>query len=240
MPELTSAVPKNYIGLWERTLLEQYGPGTLTNDRPAEVFWLQTKLWHADIRVPLERPDFSSCKSLDDCDRDQLEFLIGQEGFCGLTRVEGKICSWLRMHDLNPGHALDIGRMHHETDHLIYEYGIAEKYLEHWTLVDGSRAADSAVLKHQTSDQFLLVAGDHAMRLTPRAPARQDADIYRPVSERSTQELYWQASLALSLCRSRGDNWTVQISTHPWLESTEFNHSEYELCNEATLNRSGS
>ena len=115
MAELLPAVPDAYLGLWERTLLERYSDGTLTSDRPARVFWMQSPLWHADLRISLDRPDFAAIDSLDECSDAQLAFIAGQEAFFGITRVEGVVCTWLRLFDLRPGVALDIGRMAFET-----------------------------------------------------------------------------------------------------------------------------
>ena len=217
MAGLLPELPASWQGLWERTLLERYSPGTLTSDRPARVFWLQTALWHADIRIPLERPDFSGTGSLEECDDQQLAFIAGQEAFCGVTRVEGVICTWNRLFDLKPDTALDVARMEFKSDELIHETGIAESYLEHWSLVAGSR--DSGPVEFRVARGTLwLRAGKWAVAVTPRGPAPAGIDIYTAVEDLPRDELFWRASLGVTLCENTGGEWIARLSTHPWLE----------------------
>lgn len=219
MADLLAPVPDAYCGLWERTLLERYSQGTLTSDRPARVFWMQTSVWHADLRIPLDRPDFSSADALDRCDDAQLAFIAGQEGFFGITRVEGTVCTWLRLADLRPGTALDIGRMDFQSDSLLFEHGIAEAYLEHWTLKKNSRPAASVpALQRDGTGALLLTAGDWRIRVRQRQAAPEHADPYAPLDRLGREELLWRASLEITLCERRGDLWIAVLSTHPWIE----------------------
>lgn len=219
MLERLTQLPACWQGLWERTLLERHGPGTLTNDRPAHVYWLQTPQWHADLRIPLDRPDFSGVQSLDDCNDEQLRFLTRQEAFCGLTRVEGDICTWSRLYDLNPGTALDVARMQFESDFLIIETGIAENYLEHWTLVPNSRPAPEDVpIQEMDESTFMLRSGHWSVWVTLRAAPPDNMDLYADAHSRDRAQLIWQASLAMSLCEHTSVGWTVRLSTLPWLE----------------------
>ncbi len=219
MLERLADLPACWHGLWERTLLERRGPGTLTNDRPAHVYWLQTSKWHADLRIPLERPDYSGVKCLDDCDDEQLRFLARQEAFCGLTRVEGNICTWSRLFDLSPGTALDVARMQFESDFLIIETGIAEDYLEHWTLVPKSRPdGDEEPIQETDNETFLLRSGNWSIWVTPRPSPPAHFDPYADACTRDRAQLIWQASLAMSLCERTPVGWTVRLSTLPWLE----------------------
>ncbi|MEM6463077.1 MAG: hypothetical protein AAF724_14285 [Pseudomonadota bacterium] len=212
-------VPGEWQGLWKRTLLERRGPGSLTNDRPAEVFWLQTPLWHADIRIPAQRPYFSGISSLQECNRAQLEFLAGQEAFFGITRVEGCTCTWSRLMDLNPGTALDVAYMRFESDTLIVESGIAEDYLEHWELVPDSRpAANAESLIPLDGTSFMLAAGEWSICVTPRTKAPSEIDLYAQTADRTLDDLLWQATLVFSLCQKTPSGWTIRLSTLPWLE----------------------
>lgn len=211
-------VPAAYRGLWERTLLERYGTGTLTDDRPARVFWLQTESWHADLRIPLERPDFGGIEELADCRDDQLAFLAGQEGFCGLTRVEGRVCTWARLFDLRPGTMLDAARMD-PREGLLIEHGIAEAYREEWTLVAGSRGDGLASTAERSADGALvLTAGDWRVVVTPRPVAPPAVDPYQPIAKCDRAALLWRAGLALTLCRRVDGGWRVEHATHPWQE----------------------
>ncbi|WP_419912148.1 hypothetical protein [Hoeflea sp.] len=212
-------LPARWRGLWERTLLERRGPGILTNDRPARVYWLQTPLWHADLRIPLERPDFASVSSLESCSEQQLAFIAGQEAFCGITRVEGGICTWSRLFDLNPGTALDVARMRFEKENLIVEDGIAEDYLEHWTLVPGSRPEpDTSPIVESGDGAFLLCSGKWAVHVATRSTPPKEIDLYQTSGQPSRSHLVWQASLSLSLCERTSSGWQVRLSTLPWME----------------------
>jgi hypothetical protein len=223
-------VPAAYRGLWERTLLERYGTGTLTDDRPARVFWLQTERWHADLRIPLERPDFAGIGELPACSDAQLAFLAGQEGFCGLTRVEGRVCTWARLFDLRPGAMLDAARMEPRED-LLVEHGIAEAYREEWTLVAGSRGDGRGSTARRSSEgDLILTAGDWRVVVRPRPAAPEGVDPYQPVAEAGRGALLWRASLALTLCRRDECGWRAVHSTHPWLEGLSMPHEAALPC----------
>lgn len=219
LPEL----PPRWHGLWERTLLERYGPGSLTSDRPARVYWLQTPQWHADIRIPLERPSFDGVAALAACDHNQLSFIAGQEAFCGLTRVDGKICTWLRMFDLNPGTSLDVARMDFSHEGLIVETGIAEKYVEHWSLTAGSKPGRETPEPVSVSGQAMFLAsGNWGIHIALRPEPADEFDLYCHPGKRSREHLIWQSSLCLSLCEHAGGAWNVRLSTFPWLEGRIF------------------
>lgn len=228
--DVLSMVPPHYVGLWERTLLERYGEGSLTSGRPAKVFWLQTQLWHADLRIPLDRPDFSSVQTLEECRKEQLDFIAGQEGFCGLTRVAGTVCTWLRVFDLRPGSALDIGRMEFASEDLLKERGIAEDYLEHWSRKPGS-TGPSGVSSGQNA--LLLIAGEWAVYVKPRSEAKSAFDPYRPANDLDHDELAWRASLELSLCQKQDNDWTITLSNHPWREGVTLSGDHFAPIAEA-------
>lgn len=229
MLERMMELPQHWQGLWHRTLLERRGAGSLTNDRPAEVYWLQTPLWHADLRIPDDRPDFSGVTSLDGCNDDQLAFIAGQEGFCGVTRVEGSICTWSRLFDLNPGTALDVARMRFEHEDFIIETGIVEDYTEHWKRVPGSEPApglppaDCALI-----DGIFLQSGDWGVQVNPREGAPDGIDLYCETAARGREHLLWQASLAISLCERTPAGWITRLSTHPWREGQALTVAESE------------
>lgn len=219
MAELLPDVPDAYCGLWERTLLERYSDGSLTSDRPAQVFWMQTPLFHCDLRVPLDRPDFSGIGGVDACSDAQLAFIAGQEAFFGITRVDGIVCTWLRLFDLRPGTALDIGRMEFHDADLLFERGIAEDYLEHWSRRTGSiPVKGQPSLQRDGSGRLLLTSGNWRMRLAPRLPAPTESDPYAPLDRLDRAALAWRASLEVTLCEKRADGWTAVLSTHPWVE----------------------
>ena len=63
---------------------------------------MQTQSWHAAIRVHANRPAFTGKTGLNELDRAALMELAKQQGFCGVTQVDGDICRWLRRHDFQP------------------------------------------------------------------------------------------------------------------------------------------
>lgn len=130
-------VPKPYRGMWRRTLLEQAG----VIDTTTMVLVIQTEQYHADIRIPKARPDFSHKARLEDCSSEQLYWLATQQGFTGITHIDGNICQWLRDHDFQPSNdQRDIGEMTFESDDIVVETGIDTEYREIW-----ERIADSQI-----------------------------------------------------------------------------------------------
>lgn len=204
-------VPQAYRGLWERTLIERDCAAGAGKEQDERVFWLQTENWHADLRIPLERPAFTNIDTIDDCSDAQLGFIARQEGFCGLTKVEGSVCTWLRIHDLQPGTALDVGRMSSAEPDFIVETGISRDYLEHWRKVPGS---DGACGVTSAAGEMMLQAGRFSMRIRPRPPAPAHADSYAPVETLDRAHLLWRASLEITLLEET----RAVLSTHPWLE----------------------
>jgi hypothetical protein len=100
-------VPARYIGLWYRTLLET---GDGQRDINTRRYWIQTRSWHADLRVRPDRPDFTGVTTLRECSDVQLEWLCGEQGFAGFTRVHGDLCHWDRLLDSSLRDTMDVGR----------------------------------------------------------------------------------------------------------------------------------
>jgi hypothetical protein len=189
-------VPARYRGIWRRSLLvTPDGRDTTTT-----VFWLQAAHWHADIRIPAGRPDFSQVGSLDACSAAQRAWLATQQGFAGITqvRVDGQreVCSWQRRIDRQPPQAVpDEGWMRFTPDRLV-ETGVHASYLEHWHRLPGTEEG-IGVLRAGGGPgqvtQMLFLAGKHVMHLAwpaaaalPATPGldltisfgRRDRDVY--------------------------------------------------------------
>jgi len=218
---MTDQMPEPYWGLWERTLLETY-EGELTHtDRATRVFWLQTPLWHADLRVPADRPGFAGVKTLADCTDAQLRFIAGQEGFAGTTAVDGDICTWTRVHDLNPLGLGDVGRMAFETTDFLIEWGVEAAYLEHWVRKVAPGNAPPAATPDTLPDGALwLQVGDAAILTRPRSGADRPELMSRALDTLGRDDLLWRASLEFTLYRLEGVRWQASLSTHPWIEGT--------------------
>lgn len=203
-------VPPRYRGIWRRSLLAT----PELRDTATTVFWLQGPSWHADIRIPAGRPDFSGVDSLAACSPAQRAWLATQQGFAGITRVRrdlaGEVCSWQRLIDFQPPQAApDEGWMRFEPDRLV-ETGVHAPYLEHWhRLPDTDRRM--AVLRAGGGDpaqpaEMLFLAGDHVMHLRGSGPAPAGAV---------------RLDLAISFGRRQADGYVILHSTMPWLEGRQ-------------------
>eukprot|EP00455_Lapot_gusevi_P010039 TRINITY_DN14517_c0_g2_i2.p1 TRINITY_DN14517_c0_g2~~TRINITY_DN14517_c0_g2_i2.p1 ORF type:complete len:343 (-),score=30.60 TRINITY_DN14517_c0_g2_i2:87-1010(-) len=133
------------LGLWSREVLEE--PIGELIDTTTRVFWLQTASSFADIRIPANRPDFSSVSSLEECSYEQLLWLARQKGFGGVANVNVEysqdsasptrsVCTWYRHVDFQPCSGVpDAGFVYVKTDQdstVMYEYGTSWDYKEIW------------------------------------------------------------------------------------------------------------
>lgn len=173
------ALPASYLGLWRRSLLEQNG----CEDTTSLVLWLQADAQHIDIRIPASRPDFSNCADLQDCSSAQLRWLATQQGFAGITTVNGSVCQWHRELDFQPSTGVaDIGKTEFDGAHRLLETGIEASYFEVWEKTTGSELNMSAHQLQSTSSNGnevmarLLIAGKHFAFIRPRNLDLPDAD----------------------------------------------------------------
>lgn len=213
-PELqTAPVPDRYCGVWQRSLLVT----PELRDTETTVFWLQTGRWHADIRLPAGRPDFSGVRQLADCSMQQLEWLRQQQGFAGVTEVDisvtPEICRWHRVVDFQPPTAIaDAGTMEFESGVLI-EKGVHADYLEHWHKLPDSDASFTVLRPSAQSAplQLLLVAGAYVMRVRERQIGWESG---------AALEAILDFEISFGVCDA--DGWRVKHSTLPWLEGQHF------------------
>lgn len=204
------AVPARYRGIWRRSLLEtEAGRDTATT-----VFWLQAAHWHADIRIPAGRPDFTGIGGIDACPATHRAWLATQQGFAGMTSVRaqarGELCSWRRIVDYQPPQERpDEGWMRFDGECLV-ETGAHERYLEHWhPLADA--ASPMAVLRAVDSGhapaEMLFLAGRYAMHVRwPRAASPAAGP---------------RLDLEISFAQRRAGRLAIAHSTLPWMEGRE-------------------
>jgi hypothetical protein len=160
---MTARVPDHYIGVWQRERLKRGSEPWDLNNR---VYWLQTHRWHADVRIPRDRPDFSGVTSLAQCSDVQLRALLKQESFCGITVVEDDICRWVRQIDMRLRETNDFGRMRFDVN-MVEEFGIEIDSYEIWRRLPGSQNVSFALERasippaaDDASRAILCVAGD--------------------------------------------------------------------------------
>ena len=159
-------IPDRYHGVWQRTLLET----PTERDTTTWVRWLQTGLWHGDLRVPTA------------ANRNTVAGRAEQQGFGGTTLItqpdaaQPEVCTWQRQIDLQPPRSTpDAGHMVFESPDVVHETGIHGTYFEEWQRLPGSlgtRIALAALDERGTpTAERLLVSGRYLMHLRPRRTA---------------------------------------------------------------------
>lgn len=165
-PAPDAVVPERYRGVWVRTLLDT----PELRDTTTRVHWLQTDLWHADLRV------IAGVDPETPAGRAQLQ------GFCGTTVIEvfqdqrPDVCTWHRVWDIQPPRSTpDAGYMVFETPERLVEKGVYGSYLEVWERLPGSQGSCQSLEAvdddGRPTGERLLLAGDYFMRVRPRSTA---------------------------------------------------------------------
>lgn len=222
--ESPAPVPDAYLGAWRRSLLET----AAGRDERSLVVWLQTPRWHADLRLPADRPDFSDIDRLADCDDGQLSWLARQQGFCGITQVEGARCRWQRLMDFQPASgSRDIGHMAFDGERVI-ETGVESDYLEIWERLPQSRGGSAAlelVVERgalPARPAWLLVAGDCFMFVRDRMHRLPDAaDLPQLIARTRPSRVLLLDWLNVEISfghRTGSTPWRIEHSTLPWRE----------------------
>ncbi len=213
-------VPPEYLGVWKRTLLRT----PQREDTTTQVYWMQTQSWHADIRVPANRPTFDGKTALDQLNKAELMELAKQQGFCGTTVVDEDICRWLRQYDFQPpSGANDIGRMEFEGPDRVLEYGVDAEYFEIWDRLPGSRGKTSAVQVSGDPLSLLLSAGEYVMSVRPRAAKLPTASHLTAFLEGKNGQIV-RETLDFEISFGRwiaADAWRIELSTLPWMTGLE-------------------
>jgi hypothetical protein len=186
------------------------------------VIWLQTRDWHGDLRIPASRPDFSQTRSLQECTQEQLRWLLRQEGFAGITRVDGDICEWQRKLDYRPTGLRDVGRMVC-SEETIEEYGVEQDYFERWARESIAAAPHSAWQARVSGRvEILLRVGDRFMYFRPRNIEMRMAELcWAEVgAKRATEDmLRLLGDFEISFGMVGGESgWHILHSTLPWQE----------------------
>jgi hypothetical protein len=210
--------------VWQRTLLE--APGRC--DTTSRVYWLQTKSWHADIRVPADRPAVPSNASLQQLPREILLALARQQGFAGITQVDGDICRWLRKVDYQPPTgANDIGRMQFDSADRVIERGVEANYLEIWERLPESLGATSVsgfpigIADGAAPSSLLLTAGECFVLVHPRSGDLPRAESLLDLARHMTDARLAAAldfEISFGWRDATGDVGRIELSTLPWRE----------------------
>lgn len=211
-------MPAGYIGVWQRRLLRT----PTLEDTTTTVFWLQTHHWHADVRIPADRPPCRGRAGLAELSRDELSGLARQQGFAGATRVVGDVCHWDRKADFQPpsGHD-DFGRMQFEGSERCFEHGVDRNYFDIWERMPGSQGPSYGRVRPQPPRPcWLFRAGDFAMRVQPRVETLPVApSLAALAADADDDQLRRWLDFELSFGPVDGmGRWRITHSTWPWLE----------------------
>uniref|UniRef100_E6PK33 Uncharacterized protein n=1 Tax=mine drainage metagenome TaxID=410659 RepID=E6PK33_9ZZZZ len=223
---MSDTVPPHYQGLWRRTLLT--APGL--RDDTTLVLWLQTAQWHADLRIPADRPPCKGRTSLHDCSRDELLGLLRQEGFAGITQVQGDTCEWLRQLDYRPTGRRDLGSMAFSPAcDAIDEVGIEADYAERWEREpQGSGTQAMVHVPDERAPVLWLASGSCFMRVRPRAMRAEEVRAaWTRVQNGSAhdEELRQLADFEISFGDIAHGQGQIIHSTLPWLEGARLKPS---------------
>ena len=205
--------------MWQRTLLET----PTERDTTTWVRWLQTGLWHGDLRVPLE------------ADRNTPAGRAELQGFGGTTLItqpdpkQPEVCTWQRQIDLQPPRSTpDAGHMVFESPDVVHETGIHGKYFEVWERLPGStgtRIALAALDDQGTpTAERLLVAGRYLMHLRPRSAAwpadTAPDDTLAEVLARHPQQAEALLDFDIRFGTLERSVWTIERATLPAWEGS--------------------
>ncbi len=217
---------KELVGVWHRRSIETENG---QKDTTTQVFWLQTHSCFGDIRIPLNRTPCSEHRSVNELSALEAIALSGQQGFGGITQVEGSTCQWHRHIDYQPPNgSRDIGLLAWEQNILI-ESGVEATYREEWERVDnGSTGCCALVLEANkplaaSSWQGCFVSvGDYFVYLLDRRTALPKADSLKFLLESAQDGPQRQGYLNCEISfghRSCGRiPWEIELSTLPWRE----------------------
>jgi hypothetical protein len=231
-PHASVPVPSNYLGVWQRELLET----TTKKDTSSLVLWMQTQYYHIDLRIPANRVNLRAAKSLQDYNNDELLLLATQQGFAGITQVtpantqSSDVCQWLRETDYQPAtDARDIGKMVFTDANTLIETGVDDTYLEVWRRLDSIQESYSfqfTVGKNRHNLEvpaYLMRVGSYVAYARSRTVVLPKAlslnyaiHAYKPIREHLLDWLDMEISFGEIL---DAQNWQIKHSSLPFREN---------------------
>ncbi|HEY9824113.1 MAG TPA: hypothetical protein V6D19_01590 [Stenomitos sp.] len=218
---------EDLVGVWRRRSIE-LEDGQI--DTTTQVFWLQTQACFGDIRIPLERPELPLHRDLADLTESGALALAHQQGFAGMTHLEGNTCHWQRYLDYQPPNgSRDIGLLQLEQDCLV-ELGVEQVYREEWERIDdGSTGCIALVLDPDEPSGMgerwqgcFVAVGNYFVYVLDQRPALPAAnsmlELLQSAQNRTEQLRYLNCEISFGRCNLGRSLWEIERSTLPWRE----------------------
>lgn len=220
----TKPVPDSYLGVWRRSLLQTAAGESDTSTR---VFWLQSRRFHADLRIRLDRPVWPAGLGLDGVTAEQALALARQGGFAGSTQVDDNLCYWQREIDYRPPALTpDIGVIRFEAADTLLEDCVHRRYHERWQRLPDSLGASQGFRLQQVAASgaavpriaYLLVCGAYFAFVRSRAAALSAGANLVSLVEAAQRGQQRAALLDCEVSFGRAGNWRIELSTLPMRE----------------------
>lgn len=227
------AVPDDLRGVWSRTSWQsgEDEAASPSVDTSTWVRWLQTSLWHGDLRVPEQALAGRVAQPLALLSGAQRAALSVQQGFAGITQCEhlpeGPVCTWLRRLDYQPpGLHPDAGLLLFDQPDRVIEIGVHEDYTETWERLPDSVGRYVVLARHEpdghdTGERWLL-AGAYLMRVRPRGlrwpKGMRPGFTLGDVLLHSPQQACDWLDCEISFGRLAQGEWRIERSTLPEME----------------------
>ena len=190
--------------------------------------WLQTRQWHAHLRLPAGALEGGEALDLRRLNTAQLAALTHQQAYVGHTQIqaqpEGDLCTWLRRADYQPPASWpETAWLMFDAPDRLLRIGVHAEDTEVWQRLPDSvgRFRCLAGLDAQGEDdgRRVLVAGAYAMRVRLRQIAwprgmRVGFTLAEAMMHQPDQALSW-LDQELSFGRCEQGRWTVEHSTLP-------------------------
>lgn len=224
-------VPTDYRGVWTRTRLHPSADSASDASplaAPTWARWLQTSLWHADLRVLDEAMAARVRAPLSALEPEQLAALTHQSAFAGCTRVDlhpqGELCSWLRRIDYQPPACVpDAAWIVFEAPDRIVRIDQHRELTETWQRLPDStgtfRVLSGIDAQGQPEGRLLMQAGAYLCLVRDRHRAwprglQAGLNLVDVMLTQPEHALAW-LDLELSFGRFDGQSWHIERSTLP-------------------------
>jgi hypothetical protein len=204
-------------GAWQRDWIQR--DGAARDDR-VTVRYVQTPSVFGDVRIPADRPALGHAASFADLSDDQLAVLAAQDGFAGVTTVDGVNATWHHQIDFQPSRSrADVGRIEPLGPGRMREHGLDGSYVESWSALEPDAGGYVAVetARDGRVDQLLAVAGSYFVYARARArpgalPAAASIRDARTQATRDMMITYLDCEISFGTVRG----WQIERSTLPW------------------------